>query len=261
MSYIFYHDFIKIIFIFRCGRTARIGNTGNALLFLLPSEDAYVNFINKNQKVHLEEIEIEVSKEIVDQCLQRMRKSQLSDRLHLDKANRAFVSYIQSYKKHECNLILRCKDLDMGKVAMGFGLLKMPKMPELKNVDLSSFKEVEVDLNNIAYKNKEREAKRKANLKEFQETGLWPRNKNGKIRKVESEAWAKSKQSKLERQDKRKLKKEKLKKKQEIEGTKGKKRKKGLSEEDLEELSKDIALMKKVKKKKVTFKFWIIILK
>ena len=38
-------------FVHRCGRTARIGNTGNALLLLLPMEDAYLDFIALNQKV------------------------------------------------------------------------------------------------------------------------------------------------------------------------------------------------------------------
>ena len=45
-SYIVYSNFVH-----RCGRTARIGNTGNALVFLLPSEDTYINFIAINQKV------------------------------------------------------------------------------------------------------------------------------------------------------------------------------------------------------------------
>lgn len=43
--------------------------------------------------------------EIVDSA----RQLQLSNRQIFDKANRAFVSYIQSYSKHECNLILRVK--------------------------------------------------------------------------------------------------------------------------------------------------------
>ena len=38
-------------FVHRCGRTARIGNVGNALLLLLPSEEPYVDFIEINQKV------------------------------------------------------------------------------------------------------------------------------------------------------------------------------------------------------------------
>jgi ATP-dependent RNA helicase DDX55/SPB4 len=40
-------------FVHRCGRTARIGNQGSALVMLLPTEDAYVDFISRNQKVML----------------------------------------------------------------------------------------------------------------------------------------------------------------------------------------------------------------
>jgi ATP-dependent RNA helicase DDX55/SPB4 len=39
------------VFVHRCGRTARIGNEGSALVFLLPTEDTYVEFIKINQKV------------------------------------------------------------------------------------------------------------------------------------------------------------------------------------------------------------------
>ena len=38
-------------FVHRCGRTARIGNAGSAIVFLLPSEHSYVRFIEINQKV------------------------------------------------------------------------------------------------------------------------------------------------------------------------------------------------------------------
>ncbi|KPP56302.1 hypothetical protein Z043_126102, partial [Scleropages formosus] len=37
-------------FVHRCGRTARIGNQGSALVFLLPMEESYVNFLSINQK-------------------------------------------------------------------------------------------------------------------------------------------------------------------------------------------------------------------
>ena len=43
--------FVRSNFVHRCGRTARIGNAGNALVFLLPTEDTYINFIAINQKV------------------------------------------------------------------------------------------------------------------------------------------------------------------------------------------------------------------
>ena len=37
-------------FVHRCGRTARVGKKGSALLFLLENESAYVDFIEINQK-------------------------------------------------------------------------------------------------------------------------------------------------------------------------------------------------------------------
>jgi ATP-dependent RNA helicase DDX55/SPB4 len=77
----------------------------------------------------------------------------------MDKATRAFVSNIQSNVKHEYSVLFRVKgtlftvchdlinfqyvllillsrvipDLDFGRLAAGFGLLTLPKMPELEN--------------------------------------------------------------------------------------------------------------------------------
>jgi superfamily II DNA/RNA helicase len=42
----------------RAGRTARAGEPGRCLLPLLPSEEPYIDFINRNQKIELEEIKI-----------------------------------------------------------------------------------------------------------------------------------------------------------------------------------------------------------
>ena len=43
-------------FVHRCGRTARIGNKGSAMVFLQPHEDAYVEFLKINQKVLVVEV-------------------------------------------------------------------------------------------------------------------------------------------------------------------------------------------------------------
>lgn len=182
-----------------------------------------------------------------------MKKLQMQDRLVFDKANRAFVSYIQSYQKHECNLILRLKDLDLGKVGMGFGLLKMPRMPETKGRDVSSFIETEVDLNGIGYKDKQREQNRLGKLSEYRETGIWPGKH--KRRAKQTEPWSEAKKRKIERQEKRGKKREKRNEKIEKGLTKKPKKRKIVSAEDIAELAQDIALMKKLKKKKV-HKLW-----
>lgn len=110
--------------------------------------------------------------------LAEIRQMQQNDRALMDKATRAFVSYIHSYVKHECSVLLRVKgtiftvrhdfitfeyvllilltyvipDLDFGRLAVGFGLLTLPKMPELKNRKTDFFQPVNIDLNLITYK-------------------------------------------------------------------------------------------------------------
>lgn len=41
------------VFVHRVGRTARQGQLGSSLIFLLESEEAYVDFICRNQRVKL----------------------------------------------------------------------------------------------------------------------------------------------------------------------------------------------------------------
>lgn len=224
------------------------------MLFLLETEDAYVDFVKRNQKVELQQIKRKSNVSIIEECLQCMRHLQQKDRLMFDKANRAFVSYIQSYSKHECNLILRLKDIDMGKLAMGFGLLKMPKMPELKGKDVSFFVSPEIDINTIPYANKQRELHRIKKLIEYQNTGIW--SANHKRKRKQTESWSESKKRKLEKQEKRNKRKEKKKLKQEVSTASNKKNRRQIKEEDLEELAKDIALIKKFKKKKVMCSFF-----
>ncbi|XP_053999654.1 probable ATP-dependent RNA helicase DDX55 homolog [Hylaeus anthracinus] len=236
-------------FVHRCGRTARIGNEGNALLFLLETEDAYINFIKRNQKVDLQNMILEPSMISYEKCIKCMRKLQKQDRLILDKANRAFVSYVQAYNKHECNLILRLKDIDLGKLAMSFGLLRMPRMPELKGRDTSSFEQEDIDTNSIPYSNKQKEQNRLEKLKIFQDSGVWPTRHKRKHK--ETEPWSEAKKKKLDRQENRKQRKEK-KMKQKMSTNPIKKQKRKINEQDIEELAKDIALIKKLKKKKIS---------
>lgn len=259
-------------FVHRVGRTARQGHDGNALIMILPSEDAYVDFLQRNQKVALKRVEVSGAPDYVE-CNAVIHRLQLDDRSVFDKGNRAFVSHIQAYSKHECSYILRVADLNLGKIATGYGLLKMPLMPELKGqpaVDFvgpvpvtmaatkspavsSGSADASINFSAIAYKNKEKEASRQKKLEVFQETGKWP--DAAKFRK-KTEAWSQAKAKRAdvkEKKDERRSKKA-LKKASALEAQKkvAKKRKGGFTQDDIDELAQDIALFKKLRKKKIT---------
>jgi ATP-dependent RNA helicase DDX55/SPB4 len=52
------------------------------------------------------------------------------------QGTKGFVSFVRAYSKHEASYIFRIKDLNLVGVAVSFGLLRLPKMPELKGRDL-----------------------------------------------------------------------------------------------------------------------------
>ncbi|XWS74766.1 hypothetical protein CRYUN_Cryun01aG0025700 [Craigia yunnanensis] len=151
------------VFIHRVGRTARLGRKGSAIVFLLPKEEAYVEFL-RIRRVHLQERKcIDDASDVVPQ----IRSAAMKDRDVMEKGLRAFVSYIRAYKEHHCSYIFRWKELEIGKLGVGYGLLQLPSMPEVKHHSLSTkgFTPVEnVNMDNIKYKDKSREKQRKKNL-------------------------------------------------------------------------------------------------
>ncbi|KAL2100481.1 hypothetical protein ACEWY4_004875 [Coilia grayii] len=217
-------------FVHRCGRTARIGNRGNALVFLLPMEDSYVNFLSINQKCPLQRLP--PIKDVVD-VLPKLKALALSDRAVFEKGMRAFVSYVQAYAKHECSLIFRVKDLDFAALARGFALLRMPKMPELRGKSFPDFQEEAVDTDSIRFKDKNREKQRQQRLAEQRE-----RPKEARKSFVKNKAWSKQK-NRTERRKKNAA-----------------KRKRGegsdVEDEDMDELLSDTRLLKKLKKGKIS---------
>ncbi|XP_009764877.1 DEAD-box ATP-dependent RNA helicase 18 [Nicotiana sylvestris] len=151
------------MFIHRVGRTARLGRQGSAVVFLLPKEEAYVEFLCI-QGVFLEEGECaSEAPDIIDE----IRSAAKKDRDVMEKGLRAFVSYIRAYKEHHCSYILRWKELEIGKLGTGYGLLQLPSVPEVKHHSLSTkgFTAVEdINLEEIKFKDKSREKQRKKNL-------------------------------------------------------------------------------------------------
>ncbi|CAH2052599.1 unnamed protein product, partial [Iphiclides podalirius] len=197
----------------RVGRTARGGARGFSLLPLLPSEDAYVPFIKTNQKVELKD----------------WRGS--ADEIKI------------SQKLRE-----KLKELPLGHIATSYGLLKLPIMPEVKEEHRKQFvgPKEQMDYNLIPYKDKQKEASRLQKLEEYKKTGVWPSKKKKKM--VQSQPWRQAKQNKEERRERKKKRKETQKN---AEGKRGKRRR-AVTQEELDELAADVALMKKLKKRKIT---------
>lgn len=245
------------VFVHRVGRTARQGNDGNALIMLLPSEIAYVDFLEKNQKVNLKEIGFESEWSAgLSNVNKKIHNLQKKDKNVFDKGTRAFVSHVKAYSKHTCSLLLRVKDLDLGKVATSYGLLRLPRMPEMKKEFQSSFvgPAVKVDVNHIKYSNKQKQESYQKKQVIFQETGEWPGAKKSS-KKTDTESWADTKQKKDQRKENRKKRQEvkKVVQEQKASGVVvAKKRKMKYSQEELEDLAKDFAVMKKFKKNKIT---------
>lgn len=248
-------------FVHRVGRTARQGQHGNALILIQSSEDAYVDFLSRNQNVSLTKVTDIASNECLNVTAEKYRdlihRKQMDNRMIFDKANRAFVSHIQAYSKHECNFLLRVNDLNLGQIASSYGLLKMPLMPELKqkskNGDTSSDfipPKIPFDINNIRYKNKQQEEARQKKLHIFSKTGKWP-SKNDKRLKKATESWSLTKQRKAEQKAKKKSRNEKKQLKQSA-GTTVKRKRHGVDDEDIAELANDIRMFKKLKKNKIS---------
>uniref|UniRef100_A0A2K5ZQE2 ATP-dependent RNA helicase n=1 Tax=Mandrillus leucophaeus TaxID=9568 RepID=A0A2K5ZQE2_MANLE len=223
---------LQSAFVHRCGRTARIGHGGSALVFLLPMEESYINFLAINQKCPLQEMKLQ--RNTVD-LLPKLKSMALADRAVFEKGMKAFVSYVQAYAKHECNLIFRLKDLDFASLAQGFALLRMPKMPELRGKQFPDFVPVDVNTDTIPFKDKIREKQRQKLLEQQRREKT---ENEGRRKFIKNKAWSKQK-----------AKKEKKKKMNEK-----RKREEGsdIEDEDMEELLNDTRLLKKLKKGKIT---------
>ncbi|KAL1501771.1 hypothetical protein ABEB36_007036 [Hypothenemus hampei] len=159
-------------FVHRVGRTARQGQQGSALIVLLKNEEAYVDFLQANQRVKLNQINDEITQQEIDTLRDKIRNLHKKDRALMENATKAFVSHVRAYSKHECSVLLKVKELPLGALGATYGLLQMPKMPELKNRDVTDFPALPtLDLNSIPYKDKNREAIRLKKLEEYKKTG------------------------------------------------------------------------------------------
>ena len=59
---------------------------------------------------------------------------------------KAFVSFIRAYSKHEASYIFRLKSLDFVGIAESYGLLRLPRMPELKDIEKSKWHDADIEV-------------------------------------------------------------------------------------------------------------------
>ncbi|KAK4184714.1 putative ATP-dependent rRNA helicase SPB4 [Podospora australis] len=149
------------VFIHRCGRAGRAGRRGLAVAMLQPGrEEGYVQLLEVRQTpiAPLEKPSVSLTPEHAEKISSKIRKQAMADRSIYELAKHAFVSWVRSYMEHQASSIFRVSDLDWADLAKGYGLVALPKMPELKGIDRSLG--LGIDLDAIAFKDKAREKKR-----------------------------------------------------------------------------------------------------
>ncbi|KAH9857084.1 DEAD-domain-containing protein [Lenzites betulinus] len=209
----------------RCGRTARAGKSGRAWVLLVGREVDYVEFMAV-RKIPIKERprfapdgstilddDTNANDAEVDTAMQTIRQKLLADRALNDKAAKAFVSFARAYSKHEASYIFRLKDLDLVGLAKSFGLLRIPRMPELKGVSREGWKDADVDWNTYAYADQAQEAKRLAEAVKAAPSAedIAKRQASRAEAQKANLAWS-DKMKKQEERDKRKEKKDRKKK-------------------------------------------------
>ncbi|KAK4122859.1 DEAD-domain-containing protein [Parathielavia appendiculata] len=208
------------VFIHRCGRAGRAGRRGLAVIMLQPGrEEGYVQLLDVRQTpiTPLDKPPISVADAEAEETSSKIRAQAKSDREIFQLAQRAFVSWARSYIEHQATSIFRVADLDWVDLAKGYGLLELPKMPEVKGLDRSLG--LAIDTASIPFKDKAREKKRLAELekwkKEKAERDAERANGNdggaSSLKRKKNEAWS----GKHEQEDLKAARREKKRRKRE----------------------------------------------
>ncbi|OGE50556.1 hypothetical protein PENARI_c016G06239 [Penicillium arizonense] len=190
-------------FIHRCGRAGRAGRRGLSIVLIHPGrEEDYVSFLEIRKTPVAPYNLTEFTDEEATAATDKVRKAVLKDRAMHDKGQKAFVSWLRSYSKHQASSIFRVADLDWEALGKAWGLLKLPKMPELRAFTGDKTLGVKLDWDNYTYKDKQQEKRRKEAMAEAANGG--GAEQGTKRRATESVAWS----QKTEERDKKFKKKE-----------------------------------------------------
>jgi len=204
------------VFLHRCGRAGRAGRRGLSVIFLQPGrEEDYIPFleIRKTPISPLKKPVVTVTDKDAELVTSRMRKQVLADRALFDKGKRGFVSWVQAYSKHQASSIFRVADLDWTDLGNAWGLVRLPKMPELKKWEGDKTLGVDLNIAEYEYKDKAREKERREKMEETKNAPPYVPNEEVLKKRKASQAWS----GKQEQHDLKEEKREKKRRKWEAE--------------------------------------------
>jgi len=197
-------------FVHRIGRAARAGMSGKSLVMLMPSEDSYVPFLQqrgikiealpamKGLNSHAESGAKAEDSSKEDAVLRKTKKIMETDRTVMLKGTKAFVSFVRAYQEHQLPYLFPVKGLDMGGLASGFCLLRMPRMKEILGRQMKGFVQSSVKPADVPFKNKKQEKQRQEALKKKQEN--WEQEEAEAEEKRKADLKAKAKAAKPEKE-------------------------------------------------------------
>ncbi|KAI0116473.1 ATP-dependent rRNA helicase SPB4 [Nemania sp. FL0031] len=199
-------------FLHRCGRAGRAGRRGLSVVLLQPNESDYIPFLDvrKTPISPFLQFEATISDTESDDTTTRIRDIVRKDRALYDKAQKAFVSWVRSYSKHTASSIFRTGDLDWEALGHGWGLLRLPKMPEARHFQGDRRLGCDIDWDTYAYQNKTREKQRLESLNAELPNPAEAEAHRAK-RKRNAEAWSgkqEQEETKAARRDKKQRKRE-----------------------------------------------------
>jgi ATP-dependent RNA helicase DDX55/SPB4 len=167
-----------------------------------------------------------------------------TNREAMEKGTRAFVSYMRGYKEHHCRFIFRHKELQLARLANAMGLLRLPRMKEIRKAPKAAtagFVESAVDPEAVPYAEKAREKQRRA------------ANAAAAAARAEAEARGELSEGKGAREKRKR--EEAAREAERKNGEKrltASKRRQQESREDLDDINDDYRALKKLKKGKIS---------